>query len=135
MLVLDANFAMNIVKDEEMREPFLAELEAGEKVVVPSLYYAEVANALWKHVHAGDFEEDEAAEKMSEAFAFVDDAVAESELLPEVFSEAVKHNHPAYDLFYLVLARRYRATLCTLDAKLQKLCMREGISFVCPIEF
>ena len=36
--------------------------------------------------------------------------------------------HSAYDVFYFVLARRNAATLCTLDQRLQQLCLKNGVN-------
>ena len=46
------------------------------------------------------------------------------------FSEAVRLNHPVYDMLYFVLARRNAATLFTLDRKLQQLCLDNGVDCV-----
>ena len=45
---------------------------------------------------------------------FHDDA----SLAKEALSESIRYRHPAYDMFYLVLARRTGATLFTLDKKM-----------------
>ena len=54
----------------------------------------------------------------------------DDELVVEALSEAVRLNHPVYDLMYLVLARRHAATLFTLDRKLQQLCLDNGVNCV-----
>ncbi|BAK45380.1 type II toxin-antitoxin system VapC family toxin [Eggerthella sp. YY7918] len=52
----------------------------------------------------------------------------------ESFAEAVRQNHPVYDLFYATLARRNAATLVTADKRLIALCERMGINCVCEVE-
>ena len=39
-------------------------------------------------------------------------------------------DHSAYDLFYLILARRTGAKLLTLDKKLSSLAINEGIDLI-----
>ena len=134
MLVVDASFAVEVVLGSFIREPFFEELEKGEEVVVPSIYFEEVANAMWKYVQANLVSLDEAVGKQEEAFSFAGWVVPGKELATEVLAESVKRNHPVYDLFYMVLARRNNATLCTLDKKLHTLCIKEGVRLVCPVE-
>ena len=51
-------------------------------------------------------------------------------MLREALIEAIRLDHPVYDLLYLVLARREGATLFTLDQKLQNLCLDNGVNCV-----
>ena len=40
----------------------------------------------------------------------------------EVLEEGIKNNHPIYDMYYVVLARKSNATLITNDQALAKIC-------------
>ena len=48
-------------------------LKHADRVTVPDLYFAEIANALWKYVRAGDLTVDEAQEMLSIGAALPDD--------------------------------------------------------------
>ena len=50
--------------------------------------------------------------------ALVDCFHDDASLAKEALSESIRYRHPAYDMFYLVLARRTGATLFTLDKKM-----------------
>lgn len=134
MLIVDANFAVDVVLGSFLRDPFYEELQKGAEVVVPRIYYNEVTNALWQYVRADILTPEGAASKLEEAFSFVGKVGDDEEIAIEVLTESIKRNHPVYDMFYLVLARRNNATLCTLDKKLQTLCIKEGIGLVCPVD-
>ena len=60
----------------------------------------------------------------------VDEFCGTKDLLREALIEAIRLDHPVYDLLYLVLARREGATLFTLDQKLQNLCLDNGVNCV-----
>jgi len=51
-----------------------------------------------------------------------------AELAVESLHEALRLNHPVYDLYFLVLARRNGATLLTVDEKLKRLALDCGVS-------
>jgi predicted nucleic acid-binding protein len=53
----------------------------------------------------------------------------------EALHEAMRLHHSAYDMLYLISARRIGATLVTLDQRLNALAAKEGIdvvSFIAP---
>ena len=62
--------------------------------------------------------------------SLVDEFVPDTDLWEEALSESLRLRHSPYDLLYLVLARRNAATLLTLDHKLQKLCLDNGVNCV-----
>lgn len=134
MIVLDASAAVEMVRGTRcgmaLRELFLT----GEKALAPHLFVSEVANSLLKYVRAGYLDAGTAATMALEAYGMVDEFVADDELMPEALYEAAARRHPAYDMFYLVLARRERATLFTRDGKLASLCETAGIDCVCRVQ-
>ena len=119
-IVLDASAAVHVV----MRTPQAAELTTllarSATVIAPNLYCSECANALWKYVTHAELPKSLALERLEEALTLVDHLEADHQLAAEALATAAAVNHPAYDLFYLVLARRYGATLLTRDKRLAK---------------
>lgn len=75
-----------------------------------------------------------AEEHVGSALDLVDEFVPLEENAAESFAEAVRQNHPVYDLFYATLARRNAATLFTADKRLAALCERMGLDCVHEVE-
>ena len=122
MIVLDASVAVDMVRGTSDGMAYRELMLDGEKVVAPHLFVSEVADALLKHVRAGCFDAGTAAAMALEAYEIVDEFVPDENLMPEVLHEAAYNGHSSYDTFYLVLARRNKATLFTRDKKLTALC-------------
>lgn len=121
-LVLDASAAIRLVLKTNGWQTIENELREATTVLVPSLFFAETANALWKHVRAGDLSEDEAQGSYEVLCALVDRPVrSEESASREALREAVKHEHPVYDLLYATLARQYGCGVVTWDRRLRSL--------------
>nr|WP_139652219.1 type II toxin-antitoxin system VapC family toxin [Raoultibacter phocaeensis] len=106
-----------------------------EHVVASDMFRAEARNAFWKYVRVGLLPIEQAETLIGKALALVDEFVPLEENAAESFAEAVRQDHPVYDLFYATLARRNAATLFSADKKLVALCERMGINCVCEVEF
>ena len=135
MIVLDASAAVAIVRDTEEGKAILGLASEGEAIIAPYLFISEVANSLWKYVRAGEMEASHAATKAQEAYEYVDEYVQDFELMPEALLEASNSGHSAYDVFYLVLARRRKATLFTRDQKLMQMCDAAGVDCIHLVDF
>jgi predicted nucleic acid-binding protein len=120
-LVLDASAALEAVLRRPKAAAVLDRIEEATVVRAPELYAAEVANALWKHVTAGDLDVDGAQAALQATLDLVDLMVPSSELAEEALAAAVAFDHPVYDALYLATARRTGATVCTLDRRLAAL--------------
>jgi len=123
-LVLDASAALHVVLRTERGAGMIAALEDSAAVLAPSLFHGEVANALWKYVRAGAMDKQTAMARVEEAFDLVDSFEPDATLVTEALSLAVLHDHPVYDLLYVVLAMRFGARLLSADAKLVRLAQR-----------
>ena len=130
MIVLDASAAVDMVRGTEEGLAFRQLIMNGESIAAPRLFVSEVANSLLKYVRAGYSDIDTAAAKAHEAYDLIDEFASDEELMPEALLEAAVSGHPAYDMLYLVLARRRKAALFTRDKKLQSVCESRGISHV-----
>ncbi|MCA1734458.1 MAG: type II toxin-antitoxin system VapC family toxin [Acidobacteria bacterium] len=125
--VLDASAAIAAAAGTRGSEAILERLSAATSVLAPDLYTAEVANALWKYVVAGELEIAQATELLETALALIDRFVASDSIIHEALREAAASGHPVYDLLYAVTARREGATVLTSDRRLQKLLTRMQI--------
>jgi predicted nucleic acid-binding protein len=127
-VVLDASAALAAVLGSEQGPAVLGVLSSASVVMAPEHFTAEVTNSLWKYVVGGHLELESAAEYLEEALQFVDREPATGTLVQEVLREASGRRHPAYDMFYAVLARREGAALLTLDKRLRTVAEAMGIT-------
>ncbi len=67
---------------------------------------------------------------LERALGLVDELVSMEKLFQEVLSESVRLNHSSYDMFYFVLARRTAGTLFTMDQRLVRLALQNGLNCV-----
>jgi len=130
MLVLDTNAAIAIMKKTPEGLAFIGLIKENEKVIAPQLYLAEITNALRKHVRAGDYTLELAHALQIESVNLVDEFIDMRENCTEALDESMRNDHSLYDMFYLTLARRYGATLFTLDRRLIALCEKLRIDCI-----
>lgn len=131
-MVLDASAAVNIatsVIEGESKEEVESFLD-NERFVAPRFFNIEASNSVWKYVHAGLYSEDLALELLSSAVGHIDDFCEDEPLVREAYNEAVRNDHPVYDMLYFVLARRKGIGLLTADKKLARLCEENGVECV-----
>jgi predicted nucleic acid-binding protein len=121
VLVLDASAAIEAVLGRALALQIIDQLERADRVTVPDLYFAEVANALCKYVRTGDLQVDEAQSLLATAAAFADGALPARDLATEALATAEAFGHPVYDALYAITARREGAAVCTNDKRLLKL--------------
>lgn len=133
MIVLDCSAAVEMVRGTEPGNALRSLILEGEWVIAPEIFHAELANTLWKYVRIGSLKRAEAFEYLRRAQSLIEEFTRMKDLAPEALAEAARLHHPAYDMFYFVLARRNAATLMTTDKKLMRLCEEQGIDYVCPL--
>jgi len=125
--VMDASAAVAIVLNRPEAEPFVEMLSTADLVISPDLYISEVTNAFWKYLKFKQLSKTICEQRLNTAIQLVDDFIKSSELYEEAFSLAYNTNHPVYDAFYLVLARRRDGILLTLDNKIKSLALKHSI--------
>jgi len=127
ILVLDASAAAEIVMRRTRSAKFTSLTAEAARVIVPELYFFELTNLFWKYHHLARIDKDQCVRALTLAGSLPDESVPAAELVNECFDMACLTGHSAYDLFYLVLARRRGAVLATLDKKLVRLCRKHGV--------
>lgn len=118
MVVIDANAALEMAFEGERGDALRDLLLQGEEAIAPSVFHSEVSNACFKYAAFGLMDEEKAQVLLDRVEALVDCFHDDASLAKEALSESIRYRHPAYDMFYLVLARRTGATLFTLDKKM-----------------
>jgi predicted nucleic acid-binding protein len=130
-LVLDASAALEAVLGRNRAIDVLDLIAAATTVRAPDLYTAEIGNALWKHVKAGDLDIGRAQRCLRSALDLVDSIIPSRALVEEAMVTAAEYDHPVYDALYLVAARRTGAAVCTLDRRLAALLKEARV----PVKF
>ena len=134
MLVLDSSAAISLVFERPEAAALRSLAYEGEKVIAPELYVAEMAHVIERYVRGQYVDAATGVTLLGKSWRLVDELVPMKELAQEVLSESLRLDHSSYDVFYFVLARRNAATLCTLDRRLQRFCLKNGVNCVCGLD-
>lgn len=130
IIVLDASAGIEIALDRSKADIFNQKLLSANKVIASDLYKIEVANVIWKYVKANMLEKARANKTLELAQSLVDEFIDIAENNEESMNESIRIGHSTYDLLYFTLARRYSATLITLDIKLKNIAENAGIEVI-----
>lgn len=130
MIVLDCDAAVAIARDTPEGKALSGLMLEGERAIAPQLFANELAHTLEKYIRASYYDTQEALCVGQVAYALIDEFVDGDEFWEEACTEAIRLQHSSYDMFYLVLARRTASTLFTLDKRLQRLCLDNGVQSV-----
>ncbi|MGD0200229.1 MAG: type II toxin-antitoxin system VapC family toxin [Bryobacteraceae bacterium] len=129
-LVLDASAAIEVVLGRRKAGQFTAMLEEADAVLAPDLLVAEVVNTVWKYHQFEGLSVTDCDRVIELALGLVDVLVPSREIYREAMLLARTTRRPAYDMFYLALARREDAAFLTTDAALKREAQRQGIRVV-----
>jgi predicted nucleic acid-binding protein len=121
IVVLDASAAIEIALNREYSTSFREVLRQSDLVLAPDTFPSEITNVFWKYAIYSDMPVEACEKGIDYCLDLIDDYIETTSLCREVFSESYKNNHSAYDLFYIVTARRYNASLLTRDAKMKNI--------------
>ena len=116
--VLDASAAIEIVMGRKSGSKLSKYVLEADWVIAPTLFISEVTNTIWKYQKLADFPYRSCEKALDQALALPDDFVNELDLYREAFKLSCTLNHPVYDMFYLIIARRNNGRLLTLDKQL-----------------
>ena len=115
--VVDASVAVKWVVDEP-DSAAAAGLLGGTLLHAPAHWLAEAANVVWWRAQRGEFDGEDAAERvavLARAPVRSHDLPA---LLPRAFALALAHRVTVYDSLYVALAERLGVKLVTADLRL-----------------
>jgi predicted nucleic acid-binding protein len=126
-LVLDASAAIEIVLNRAKASQFARVVEEADEVLAPELLVPEVVNVIWKYHQFESLDLDTCDRALEEGLGLIDTLAPCRELYREAFLLARTTRRPAYDMFYLALARREDAAFLTLDVALRKEAARQAI--------
>jgi predicted nucleic acid-binding protein len=133
--VIDASIALAWVHPSQATPgslALLAELEAGAKVTVPGIWFAETANALLVLERRRKLASDERINALGRLGSL--DISADEEFPRVMFGRvselAAEHGLSVYDASYLELALRQRIPLASNDAPLKEAARQCGVKLV-----
>lgn len=115
-MIVDASVAIKWAIGEADHEAALPLLE--QELVVPDIFFAEVANVLWKKAQRGEIAPEEAREAAALIAEVGYEVIGMRSLLADALDLALEIGHPTYDLFYVALARARRLPFVTADRRL-----------------
>lgn len=134
MIVLDSSAACEMARQTEEGLAFCALMLSDEKVISCDLLRAEAISVFRKFCRRGLITAEKAQQYFAQTLSFVDKFYPMEDFQEEALAESIRLNHSSYDMFYFILARRYAATLFTLDRKLIRLCEEHGVQCVYILE-
>lgn len=120
--VVDASVAAKWLAPEA--ESTQAEALLDSELLAPDLIFPEVANILWKKHSRGEMDAataSAAARWLTQVPLQVVESIA---LITDALALSIRLQHPAYDCFYLALARQAGCPLVTADRRLVERCRR-----------
>ena len=130
IIVLDASAAMEIALNREYGPDFKNILIQSDLIITPNIFASEITNSFWKYGIKKELSLDKCQRGIDYCLDLVDDFIETNSLCKEVLFEAINRNHPAYYLFYLVLARRNSAFIITRDLKMKNIAKEMKIAYL-----
>ena len=117
MIVVDANVAIKWVVEQPQFEGAREIVARGTELLVPAMFVAEVATALWGYVRVRQITPEQAQAGLRSILEQISLIEQDADLAGEALSIGSELNHAPYDCFYLVLAMRRTAPLVTVDGR------------------
>ncbi len=121
MTVFDTNVVADaLLGTTGIREEALKALRDADEIVVPDLFFAELANVVWQYVSRAGVPLSRGLELLDDAEALVTRSVPASALWHRALELAVERGHPAYDTLFVALAETEGTKLVTREARLRQ---------------
>jgi len=128
LIVIDSSYALALVMPDERRPASMAATVKG-RLVAPSVWPLEVANALRNGVRRGRLRDNQVPALCADLGEFAIEIVAPTHVLAlRHFEAAAAHDLTPYDASYLELALLRRCALATLDQDLARAAERAGLA-------
>jgi predicted nucleic acid-binding protein len=130
VIVLDCSYTLAMVMPDEVRPASMAQTAAG-RMLVPSLWPYEVANALRNGLRRRRVDEEQVAVVCMRLEGLRIETLGTADIgVRQRFTAAQTHQLSAYDAAYIELALNLQCPLATLDAGLADAARRAGLRIV-----
>jgi predicted nucleic acid-binding protein len=116
--VIDANIALALLLELAYSAKARDAVTKADVMIAPDLIIHETANALWRISTAEIAFGEQAAEIIRTIPALFEEIIQGGDLASDALQLAILGKHPAYDCFYIALAKARGAALITADRKL-----------------
>lgn len=121
--VLDASVGIKLFVEEEYSDKVDALFQgfaddADARLHVPTLFFTECTNILWKLVRRGDHSADDMQADVRDLVSLALDRVDTVPMLPDIPHLATERNISVYDSTYVITAKSLGIPLLTADEKL-----------------
>jgi len=130
IIVLDASSGIEISLNRNNAQYLDSYISEATKIITSDLYKAEVANVIWKYVNAKLLDKEYAIRTLQLCEGIIDEYIEMDSNNEEALNEGIRLDHSVYDLLYLTIARRFGGKLATMDKKLKKLAIENGIDVI-----
>jgi predicted nucleic acid-binding protein len=130
IIVIDASAAVEIALNRELSNKFRELLRQSDLVIAPDTFPSEITNVFWKYAAYSEMPIEKCEKGIDYCIDLVDDYIETRTLCREVFSESNKNDHSAYDLFYLIVARRHNASILSRDKKMKRIAKEIKVNIV-----
>ncbi|MGN6270565.1 MAG: type II toxin-antitoxin system VapC family toxin [Sphingomonas sp.] len=114
-MIIDASIGVKWLVPEDDSAAAIELLRHGE-LIVPTLFHAEVGNALWKKARRGEIALPPLLPYLAGLSELIQ-TVSEISVVPRAVKIAGELGHPVYDCIYLALAESADDTLLTVDQR------------------
>jgi predicted nucleic acid-binding protein len=130
VIVLDCSYTLAMVMPDEARPASMAQTAAG-RMLVPSLWPYEVANALRNGLRRKRVDEEQVAVVCMRLEGLRIETLGPADIgVRQRFTAAQTHQLGAYEAAYIELALNLQCPLATLDAGLSDAARRAGLRIV-----
>ena len=116
-LVIDSSVAAKWIIAEPDSPAARALISEDHELIAPDLVLPEVANVVWKAWRQGRTERTDTPRGLRRIASLFDRIEPSAALTEEAVGLAITLDHPAYDCYFLALARSERAILVTADKR------------------
>lgn len=127
IVVLDTSAAVELILKRQYSSMIKNILTTCNKVITSDLFKAESTNVFWKYMKAGLISKQDSVTYINYSHKLIDDYYDIAPFSIECLNEAIRLDYSTYDMLYLTLAKRTGGVLLTLDKKLTRIAIAEGI--------
>lgn len=119
MIILDSSAAIRAVLASDVSDIYFQMISKEKKIVSPSIFLSETANALWKEVRFNNLSVDLLPHMMRTLSAMTVTSPDE-DFIEGALNIAIDTQHPVYDCLFIAMSREMNAPVLTADKKLRR---------------